>query len=58
MSEKKEYSTQDIHDICNAILIAAIKCAEEGQPPCETCKLIEECKKAKEAIDELWKEKG
>jgi hypothetical protein len=57
MSDKKEYSTQETCDICNGSLRAAIKCDEQGQKPCETCKLMEECKKAKEAIDELWKTK-
>lgn len=58
MNEKKTYSEQDIHDICNDSMTAAIKCAEQGKKPCETCELLEECKKTKDAIDELWKTKG
>jgi hypothetical protein len=58
MSDKKEYSEQDTQDICNGSLQSAITCAEKGRPPCESCELMEECKKSKEAIDELWKTKG
>lgn len=58
MSDKKEYTEQEIHDICNGSLQSAIKCAEQGKKPCATCLLMEECKKTKEAIEELWKIKG
>ena len=58
MSDEIDPKTVELFNICNSSLIAAIKCAEQGQKPCETCKSMEECKKAKEAIDELWKEKG
>lgn len=58
MSDKKQYSDQDTQEICNSSLIAAITCAEKGKPPCESCELMEECKKSKEDIDELWKTKG
>lgn len=58
MTAEIEPKTVELFNICNSSLIAAIKCAEDGRKPCETCKLMEECKKAKEAIDELWKEKG
>lgn len=58
MSNKKEYTDEETQEICNGSLQSAIKCAEQGKKPCETCKLLEECKKSKEAIDELWKIKG
>jgi len=58
MAEKKDYTEQEIQDICNASMQCAIKCAEEGQRPCDSCKLLGQCKAAKEALDDLWKEKG
>lgn len=48
---------KETENICNAALRAAIVCAEKGKHPCEACWLREECKKAKEALDELWKTK-
>lgn len=57
MTEKKEYSTQETCEICNGSLQSAIKCAKKGNPPCESCELMEECKKSKEALAELWKAK-
>jgi hypothetical protein len=58
MSDKKEYTELETQEICNDSLRAAITCAEKGKPPCESCELQEECKKSKEAIEELWKIKG
>jgi hypothetical protein len=58
MTQKKEYSTPETYEICNSSLITAIACAEKGKPPCESCELMEECKKTKEELDELWKTKG
>jgi len=58
MFEEKDPETTRIHETCNNSLLAGIKCAEEGQEPCETCKLMKECKAEKEALDELWKQKG
>lgn len=57
MSEKKNYTEQEIFDICNASLTAAINCAERGQRSCKSCKLLVECKKSNEEIDKLWNEK-
>lgn len=57
MSDKKEYTDLETQEICNDSLRAAITCAEKGQPPCATCQLMEECKKTKEELDELWKTK-
>lgn len=57
MSDEIDPKTVELFDICNASLYAAIKCAEDGRKPCETCKLLNECQKAKEKIDELWKSK-
>lgn len=57
MTEKKEYSTPETYEICNGSLQSAITCAKKGKPPCESCELKEECKKSKEALDELWKAK-
>ena len=58
MADDKGLEIVRVFDICNNVLRASIKCNKEGQKPCETCKLLEECKKAKEELDDLWKEKG
>ncbi|MDD3002085.1 MAG: hypothetical protein PHF29_10060 [Candidatus Riflebacteria bacterium] len=58
MTAEIEPQTVELFNICNASLIAGIKCAEQGQKPCEACQLFEECKKAKEALEELWKTKN
>jgi hypothetical protein len=58
MTDEIDPKTVELFNICNSSLIAAIKCAEQGQKSCESCKLLAECKKSKEAIDELWKTKG
>lgn len=58
MSDEIDPKTVELFNICNASLTAAIKCAEDGRKPCETCKLLSECKKTRETLDELWKEKG
>ena len=55
--EQKDPETTRIHEICNASLLAGIKCAEEGKPPCETCDLKEDCEKIKKELGELWKQK-
>ena len=47
-----------VFDICNNVLRASIKCTKEGQKQCNSCKLLGQCKAAKEALDDLWKEKG
>lgn len=57
MFKEKDHETTRIHEICNGSLLAGIKCAEEGQPPCETCDLKEDCEKIKKELDELWKQK-
>jgi hypothetical protein len=57
MTQKKEYSDIETQEICNGSLQSAITCAKKGKPPCESCELMEECKKSKKALDELWKAK-
>jgi hypothetical protein len=46
-----------VFDICNNVLRASIKCTKEGQKPCETCKLLDDCQKSKNELDKLWSEK-
>lgn len=58
MTQKKEYSTPETYEICNDSLRSAITCAEKGKPPCESCELMEECKKSKNELDKLWSEKS
>lgn len=57
MTDDINPKTVELFNVCNASLAAAINCAEHGQKPCESCKLLAECKKSKEAIDKLWSEK-
>ena len=57
MTDEIDPKTVELFNICNASLTAAIKCAEEGRKPCESCKLLNECQKSKEELDRLWNDK-
>ncbi|MFA7193208.1 MAG: hypothetical protein WC131_03735 [Bacilli bacterium] len=57
MADDKGLEIVRVFDICNNALRASIKCAQEGQKPCETCKLLDDCKKIKNELDKLWSEK-
>ena len=58
MNNDIDSETIRIFDICNNVLRAGIRCDKESIKPCETCRFFDECKKTKEALDDLWKEKG
>ena len=57
MTDEIDPKIVELFNACNASLTAAIKCAEKGQKPCETCKLLNECQKSKEELEKLWNEK-